>query len=283
MVSATAVRAADGSVRSERTGGRTVRLGAVSYLNAEPTVHGLEGDEGSGFRVEREVPSRVARRLHAGEVDLGLVPSIEYAFGDYAIVPGVAIGSRGPVRSVLLFHHGPLERVRRVAVDTSSRTSATLVKVLLRERLGRDPQYVPMGPSLVDMLAVAEAALLIGDPALDHEGDAARLDLGEEWTRTTGLPFVYAFWAGREGAVGGSGVRRLQSALASGLEALPAIAARLAAGDAARAAKYEAYLRESIVYRLGEEEQAGLREFYRRAHALSLIPAVPELRFHGEL
>jgi len=282
MVSATAAKAGSSPASGVRSGGRAARLGAVSYLNAEPTVHGLDADESSGFRVEREVPSRVARRLHAGEVDLGLVPSIEYAFGDFAIVPGVAIGSRGPVRSVLLFHHGPLERVRRVAVDTSSRTSAALVKVLLREKLGRDPQYVPMGPSLVDMLAVADAALLIGDPALDHEGDSARLDLGEEWTRTTGLPFVYAFWAGRPGAVGAAGVSRLQSALASGLEALPAIAARQARGEAFRAAKYEAYLRENIVYRLGEEEQAGLREFYRRAHALSLIPAVPELRFHAE-
>jgi len=282
MVSATAAKAGSSPASGVRSGGRAARLGAVSYLNAEPTVNGLDADESSGFRVEREVPSRVARRLHAGEVDLGLVPSIEYAFGDFAIVPGVAIGSRGPVRSVLLFHHGPLERVRRVAVDTSSRTSAALVKVLLREKLGRDPQYVPMGPSLVDMLAVADAALLIGDPALDHEGDSARLDLGEEWTRTTGLPFVYAFWAGRPGAVGAAGVSRLQSALASGLEALPAIAARQARGEAFRAAKYEAYLRENIVYRLGEEEQAGLREFYRRAHALSLIPAVPELRFHAE-
>ena len=88
-------------------------------------------------------------------------------------MPGIAIGSRGPVRSVSLFHHGPLERVRRVALDTSSRTSVALVKILLRERLGRDPQYVPMAPSLVDMLAVADAALLIGDPALYHEGDAA--------------------------------------------------------------------------------------------------------------
>jgi chorismate dehydratase len=252
----------------------------VSYLNSEPHVHGLEGDP--GFRLEREVPSRVARRLHAGEVDLGLVPSIEYAFGDYAIVPGAAVGSRGPVRSVCLFHHGPLERVRRVALDTSSRTSAALVRILLRERLGRDPQYVPMGPGLVDMLAVADAALLIGDPALDHEGEVARLDLGEAWTRLTGLPFVFAFWAGRAGAVGAAGVRRMQSALAAGLAALPEIAARHAAGDPARAGKYESYLRENIVYRLDDDEQAGLREFFRRAHALSLIPAVPELRFHAE-
>ncbi len=279
-MSPTATPSAPGTTAST-PGTRVVRLGAVSYLNSEPHVHGLERDP--GFRLEREVPSRVARRLHANEVDLGLVPSIEYAFGDYAIVPGAAVGSRGPVRSVCLFHHGPLERVRRVALDTSSRTSAALVKILLRERLGRDPQYVPMGPGLVDMLAVADAALLIGDPALDQEGEVSRLDLGEAWTRLTGLPFVFAFWAGRAGAVGAAGVRRLQSALAAGVGALPEIASRYAAGDPVRAAKYESYLRENIVYRLGEDEQAGLREFYRRAHALSLIPAVPELRFHAEV
>ena len=141
----------------------------------------------------------MAERLHAGEVDLGLVPSIEYAFGRYAIVPGVAIASRGPVRSVCLFHRGPLERVRRVALDTSSRASVGLVRVLLHARLGRDPEYVPMAPRLDAMLGEADAALLIGDPALDLESDVARLDLGEEWTRLTGLPFVYAFWAGPAG------------------------------------------------------------------------------------
>ncbi|MGE5126348.1 MAG: menaquinone biosynthetic enzyme MqnA/MqnD family protein [Betaproteobacteria bacterium] len=260
--------------------GRAVRLGAVSYLNAEPHVHGLEGDP--GFRIERDVPSRVARRLHAGDVDLGIVPSIEYAFGPYAIVPGAAIASRGPVRSVCLFHRGPLERVRRVALDTSSRTSAALVRVLLRERLGRDPQYVPMGPGLVDMLAVADAALMIGDRALDQEGELPRLDLGEEWQRLTGLPFVFAFWAGRAGAVNPAGVRRLQAALAEGLSHADEIAERQACGVAGRAERYRAYLRENIVFELGEQEQAGLREFYRRAHALSLIPAVPELRFHAQ-
>ncbi len=274
------VPASAGSAVAYSASGRAVRLGAVGYLNAEPHVFGLEAD--AGFRLERDLPSRVARRLHAGDVDLGLVPSIEYAFGGYSIVPEVAIASRGPVRSVCLFHRGPLERVRRVAIDTSSRTSATLVKILLGERLGRHPQYVPMGPSLVDMLAVADAALLIGDPALDHEADAARLDLGEEWLRLTGLPFVYAFWAGRAGAVNPAGVRRLQEALGAGREALATIAAAQAGGESARAARYEAYLRENIVFTLGEAERSGLREFYRRAHALSLIPAVPELRFHAD-
>jgi chorismate dehydratase len=280
VVSAAALPASPGSAEEGGAATRVVRLGAVSYLNAQPLVFGLEREP--TVRLERDLPARVARRLHAGDVDLGMIPSISYALGDYAIVPGMAIASRGPVRSVLLFHTRPLDDVRRVALDTSSRTSVALVRLLLRERLGRDPRYVLMGPSLMDMLAVADAALLIGDPALDDQSEIPRLDLGEEWTRLTGLPFVYAFWAGRPEAAGPEVVRRLQRALAGGLDALPAIAARHAGGVPARAQLYESYLRSSIVYRLGSEEQEGLREFFRRARALSLVPAVPELRFHAD-
>jgi chorismate dehydratase len=279
VVSATAVAKPARSADGQNPAG-LVRLGAVSYLNAEPSVHGLEHDP--GFRIERDLPARVAVRLHAGEIDLGLVPSIEYAFGRYAVVPGVAIASRGPVRSVRLFHRGPLEAVRKVALDTSSRASAGLVRVLLHARLGRDPEYVPMAPGLDAMLTAADAALLIGDPALDLDSDVPALDLGEEWTRLTGLPFVYAFWAGPEGAVDANGVARLQQALAAGLASLPEIARRQAQGDPTRAAKYEEYLRANISYALGEDEQKGLLEFYRRAHAIGLIPAPPELRFHGQ-
>jgi chorismate dehydratase len=278
VVSATELARAGSAERASE--GAPLRIGAVSYLNAEPTVHGLEDE--AGFGIERDLPARVAERLHAGEVDLALVPSIEYAFGRYAIVPGVAIASRGPVGSVCLFHREPLERVRRVAVDTSSRASACLVRVLLHARLGRDPEYLPMAPGLGRMLAEADAALLIGDPALDSVSDVPRLDLGEEWTRVTGLPFVYAFWAGPQGRVSPARVGRLQQALAAGLGSLAEIARRQARGDAARAARYERYLRENIVYELDEREQAGLVEFFRRAHALGLAPSVPELRFHGQ-
>jgi chorismate dehydratase len=257
-----------------------LRLGAVSYLNAQPLVHGLEDEPGA--RVERDVPSVVARRLHAGEVDLGMIPSVEYAFGSYDIVPGVAIGSRGAVRSVSLYLSRPLEEVRRVALDTSSRTSVALVKVVLRERLGRDPEYVPMAPALVDMLASADAALIIGDAALEQESPIPRLDLGEEWTRATGLPFVYAFWAGPRGVVTPAGVSRLRAALREGLASLPEIATRYAAGVPERTALYLSYLRTNVVYRLGREEIAGLREFYRRAHALDLVPTKPELSFHAD-
>jgi chorismate dehydratase len=258
-----------------------IRLGVVSYLNSEPLVWGLERDP--AFAVVREVPSRVAEMLHAGEVDLGLIPSVEYAFGDYAIVPGIAVGSRGPVRSVSLFHRGPLAAVRRVAVDTSSRTSAALLRVLLHERLGRDPEYVPMGPSLPSMLEAADAALLIGDPALYCEDRFERLDLGEEWTRRTGLPFVFAFWAGRPGSITAEGVARLQEARHAGQGALATIASSYngQGSDAGRTALNLSYLRTNIVYDLREAELEGLREFLRRAHRRGLVPRVPELRFHG--
>jgi chorismate dehydratase len=272
--------AAPSSTRNPDTASRAaVRLGAVSYLNVEPIIHGLDRDP--AFSLLREVPSRVAERLHAGEIDLGTIPSIEYAFGDYAIVPGIAIGSRGPVRSVNLYHERPLTELRRVALDTSSRTSVALLKVLLRERLGRDPEYLEMGPSLDAMLGAADGALIIGDPALYLEGSVEHLDLGEAWQRTTGLPFVYAFWAGPRGVIDAAGIAALQGALASGRKAVREIAQAYAGHGARHARTNETYLTEHIHFDLGAAEEAGLREFYRRAFALGLIPRIPELRFHG--
>lgn len=255
-----------------------LRLGVVSYLNAEPLVFGLEKD--LGFELLRDVPSRVAARLHAGDIHLGMIPSIEYARGDYAVVPGVAITSRGPVRSVRLLLRRPLEQVERVALDASSRTSQALARILLHDK-GRDPEYVEMAPEPARMLAEADAALLIGDPALFLDLPGEAMDLGEEWTRLTGLPFVYAFWAGRPGVVDADGVRRLQEAQRQGVALLDRIAARYNGLGAGQAARSESYLRNNIVYRLGDDERAGLTEFYRRAFALGLIPRLPELRFHG--
>jgi chorismate dehydratase len=256
-----------------------LRLGVVSYLNAEPLVYGLDQDP--AFDLQRDVPSRVAERLHAGEIDLGMIPSIEYARGDYAVVPGVAIASRGAVRSVRLLMQRPLPHLRRVALDRSSRTSQALLKVLLRERLGRDPEYVQMPPDPGAMLASADAALLIGDPALYLDLPGETLDLGEEWTRVTGRPFVYAFWAGPLGVVDAASVVRLQEAMRRGVEGISRIAAAYNGLGAGQAARSEAYLRTNIVYRLGDDELQGLREFYRRASALGLIPRQPELRFHA--
>lgn len=253
-----------------------LRLGVVSYLNAVPLAHGLDDDP--AFEVVRAVPSRVAEMLHAGEIDLGTIPSVEYAMGDYAIVPGIAIGSRGPVRSVSLYHRRPLEDARRVALDASSRTSAVLARVLLRERLARDVDYVVRPPDLPAMLADADAALLIGDPALYADTDVARIDLGEEWLARTSLPFVFAFWAGPVGPVTHGHVARLQQALRRNLARIHEIAVGYG-GAPGHEALNESYLRANVAFTLGDDEQAGLREFFRRAFAQSLVPRLPELRF----
>jgi chorismate dehydratase len=263
----------------EAAGVRPLRVGAVCYLNTAPLVRGLEADP--GVELSRDVPSRIAAALHAGEIDLGLIPSIEYAEGDYAIVPGLAIASHGPVLSVRLFLARPLTDVRRVALDTSSRTSVALTRILLHERLAREPEWIPMAPDVDAMLAAADGALVIGDPALDYEGRAEYLDMGAEWGGLTGLPFVWAFWAGPAGAVSGGQVGRLQRAAREGLAAIPAIAAEESRGDARRAERYASYLRDTITYALGEDELRGVREFHRRAHALCLIRRLPELRFHA--
>jgi predicted solute-binding protein len=130
------------------------------------------------------------------------------------------------------------------------------------------------------MLEAADAALVIGDPALYHTGPEESLDLGEEWLARTGLPFVYAFWAGRPGVATPADVDDLQASLRSGLAAIGDIASSYA-GHADQARDNESYLRSNIVFELGEREQAGLREFYRRAHAQGLIRKVPDLRFHA--
>jgi chorismate dehydratase len=268
-----------------------VKLGVVPYLNVAPMIHGLERD--LRFELRAVVPSQLPGLLRDGVVDLATIPSIEYD-DMWAIVPGLAIASRGAVRSVCLFHREPLERVQRIALDASSRTSVALLRILLAER-GLYPTTVtrPPGP---DMLDGVDAALVIGDPCLAWEDDdTLRLDLGIAWTELTGLSFVWAFWAGRPDAVEPEHVRALQEALRRGRGAIPEIAAgynvREAVGRDARggvavlteqAARNEAYLSNHIVHAMGEGEIRGLREFHRRAHALGLIPRIPELRFHGD-
>ena len=142
----------------------SVRLRAVSYLNTRPLTISLENNP--AFELSYSVPSVCAADLEAGRVDLGLIPSIEYARSrePYYIVPDVAIVSRGEVFTVRLFWRGDLRRVKRIALDTSSRTSAALLHILLREKFHLAPEFAEAGPALGTMLEIADAALLIGDP-----------------------------------------------------------------------------------------------------------------------
>ena len=268
---------------------RSVRLGAVDYLNVRPLVHGLDRDP--AFDLRFDPPSVCASLLRSGEIDLGMIPSIAYQLHeDYRVIFGVAIASEGPVDSVALFTKVPRERIRTIAADTSSNTSVALTRVLCAERFGIAPEFIPAAPDLPAMLSRADAALLIGDPALfvDHRAmGVAKIDLGGEWTEMTGLPFVWAFWAGRKGAIDGEGIARLHQAKAEGVAASDALADAYAASYQARtgikadAAVARRYLRDNIKYDLGFREHDALVAFYEGARRAGVIGSVQPVRFYA--
>jgi len=272
-----------------------VRLGAVEYLNARPLVFRL--DRSPRFDLRFDWPSHCATLLHGGTIDLGLIPSIEYlrppdsarGAAAYHIVPDVAIGSRGPVASVAVFTTKPMADVKSIALDTSSRTSVALTRVLAAHLYRIAPELHAQGPDLAAMLAVHDAALIIGDRALVIESGPVRIggrevfvekiDLGEAWWRATGLPFVFAFWAGRAGAIGAADIDILQRTRDAALEALATVSAEYFRDEPALIALGTRYLRDNIRYGLGPAERAGLELFYRYAAETGVVPAAEPLRF----
>lgn len=260
-----------------------LRLGAVEYLNARPLVYGLE--DNARFAVRFDVPAQCAELLHGNAIDLGLIPSIEYLRGDepYAIVPSAAVVSNGPVASVALYTRKDPRDIRSIALDTTSRTSVALTRVLCDRAYGVYPDLVAMPPYLPDMLAVADGALIIGDKALflDHDAQmATKIDLGALWQQQTGLPFVYAFWAGRPGIASPDDVRQLHEARDKGRAHVAEVAAAFYPDDPVRQAVAEQYLRDNIQHSLGEREIEGLKTFYRYAAELDLVEFNGDLRFY---
>ena len=258
-----------------------VRLGAVSYLNTRPLVEGLDARPDVALRFD--VPARCADLVEAGEVDLGLVPIIEYArhADEYAVVPDVSIASLDAVDSVALFTRQPIERVRSIALDVSSRTSAGLVKLLCARHFGIRPEFQPAAPDIRAMLARADAALLIGDPALFLDPaalDAEKIDLGLAWKAMTGLPFVWAVWSGRAGAASPEVCRLLYETRLHGVSRIDAIAARERPGDPAGQAVVARYLRHTITYGLDGALLAGAQAYFDGLAAEGLIPRAPRLR-----
>jgi chorismate dehydratase len=260
-----------------------LRLGAVSYLNTGPLVYGLD-EQTDRFQIRFDVPSQCATLLHENRVDLGLIPSIEYLLGDdYRIVPGVSIASDGPVASVALFTKVPKAGIRSIALDSASRTSVTLLKILCARSLEIDPAFATMPADMDTMLAAADAALVIGDNALFADHDALgleKIDLGDEWARLTGLPFVYAFWAGRPGIVSASDIRALNDAPVRGIPVAERVAAAYFPNDLAKIQRGADYLRTNMRYALGEREVAGLRRFYELAAELRLVRSARAPEFY---
>jgi chorismate dehydratase len=268
---------------------RRLRISAISYLNTAPLMWDFEhGDAGRDFDISYTVPSACARSLSEGSADIGIIPAAAYAeIPGLQVLPDVAIASRRAVRSILLISKVPVEQVRTVALDTSSLTSVALTKVLFEKWLGGGRTFTAMAPDIEKMLAVYDAGLVIGDPALKI--DRARyqtLDLAEEWIRYTGKPFVFAFWAGRSAALQEADSSLDLAAIFRdsrdhGLKSgsLDHIvrdwAPRLGLGET----DVRRYLTENIHYQLDAACLEGLKLFYRYAADIGALTVAPQLRF----
>ncbi len=281
---------------------RRLKLAAIDFLNPAPLMWNFEHEPEKSRLAERyeirySTPSRCAEDLFTGVADIGLVPAAAYAIDPtMLILPGCAIASKARIRSIILVtrEDGP-EAANTIALDTSSLTSATYTEIMFRKYWNPEAKFVPHTPNLDAMLTAADAALLIGDPALlALEDSQARLDrtgetllyydLGYEWMQRTGAPWVSAFWAIR-----GAAAKELsfpREALVSdfvtsrnrGLGHTEDLVEEWAGRIAVSRTVIRTYLTENIHYILDEGCMEGLRTFYRYAAECSILPPVPELR-----
>jgi chorismate dehydratase len=247
----------------------SLRIGAVSYLNTKPLVYGLEQLLPSAELVY-DLPSRLADDLAEGRLDVALIPTVEY-FQDpsYQVVSDACIACRGPVLSVSLLSRCPRSEIRSLALDEGSRTSVALVQILLREQYGLTPSLLPLPIGSAAQDVDADAVLVIGDRAIHAEkgGFVEAWDLGDEWCRWSGLPFVFAMWTARGGLSIDLGPLQeaLETARDAGLANLASIARQEAGTLGLNEQQCLAYLRDNLHFSLGEKEREGLELFRQYA------------------
>jgi predicted solute-binding protein len=224
----------------------------------------LHGPQMGMFELEFRLPSACADALASGEADIGIVPSFELTRQELEILPGAGIACHGPVRSILLVSAKPMGEVRTLAADSSSRTSVELARIVLDHKYGARPQVLPHAPDLNAMLGAADAALIIGDPALridpSHPPYEVR-DLGEDWVEMTGYPMVFAVWAARKGVANAFVAQAFRDSCRYGLEHMDEIVAAEAARRGFAPEMVRQYLTRHIVHQLGPSDYQGMRLF----------------------
>jgi len=289
---------------------KKLRISTVEYFNTAPLVWGFtEGPLAGKYELSFTVPSECAAALGRGDADIAIIPSIEYLRMDGIVaLPEMAIAAKGEVRSILVVAKKPIEMATRFALDTSSRASTALVRILAQERWNIAPEYIPAPPDPPEMLKHADAALVIGDPALrialkldaqaaqptgDRpccQGDPEDIpvpgvemlfvyDVAHEWREMTGKPCVLAVWAGRPEAITPEVVADFQASKKYGMERLREIAEAASEKLELPPQALEQYLRENINFDLDAENLAGLRLFFEKAAAMGLAPPARELEF----
>ncbi len=249
------------------------RVCAVSYLNTVPLVWGLQysPDLKGIFDLRFALPSICAEQLASGEADIGILPVIETVRQGLDYFPGTGIACHGPVRTILLISKVPYAHIRTLAVDTGSRTSVMLSRVILAERFGVNPQVSVHPADLEAMLAEADAALIIGDPALHIDPENIPyhcLDLGGEWVAMTGLPMVFAVWSARRELITDRYADAFRASCRYGLDHMDDIVREQSPIRGITEELTRAYLTQHIVFELNEKDYEGMRRYLELATSL---------------
>ncbi len=258
------------------------KVSVVQYLNTVPLIWGmLQGEQIGKYDLDFTTPAACGDAVREGEADIGIIPSIEYPrIERLQILPRLSIASKGEVKSVLLFSKVPIQKIRTIAVDNSSRTSVALLTILMRKFYALPVRMIPSAPQPEEMLNAADAALVIGDPALTYTGPTPEVfDLAAEWRKFTGLPFVFAVWAGREDANIGRFRADFEASRDYGLAHLDDIAREYAPKLNLQPEEIKVYLTRNIDYSLDEENCRGLRLFYRLAGETGILSGGKEIYF----
>ena len=262
-----------------------IKVSLVDYLNSAPLGWAfLHGPMKERFLVLPSSPARCAEQLATGEADIGLIPSIEYQrIPDLQIIPGISVAARNEVRSVLLVQPIGAAEIHSVALDTSSRTSVVLLKLLLKMKLGREPRYEEHPPDLEDMLRRCDAALIIGDAALKLSPDQYSItDLASEWIKWQQRPFVFAFWACRSNlSLAEDLVDMFHSAREWGLQRREEIVASFSRRLGLPVPFLREYLVHNIDYEFSSKHVEGLELFFRLAFEAGLTTRHTPARFLG--
>jgi predicted solute-binding protein len=254
-----------------------LRVSAVSYLNTWPLVWGfLHGRERGLFDFRFDLPAQCADALGSGEADIGLVPCAELDRLGLDFLPDLGIACDGPVRSILLISKRPFGQIRTLAADAGSRTSVALTRILLGERYGCRPAVIPCRPDLGAMMRECDAALIIGDPALRIERERLpwySMDLGEEWVGWTGLPMVFAVWAGRKEILTEEVAEAFRASYRWGASHTDEIVRQAGLERGVAEALARDYVTRYIVYRLEGRHRDGLELFREKVRKLEAVPA----------
>jgi chorismate dehydratase len=260
------------------------RIAASSYLNTAPLIwsflHGSQRDSVELFT--DEAPARCAEMLERGQVDAALVPVIEYQrLQNFLLVPDVCVGSKSAVRSVVLVtRRNNLKKVERVALDESSRTSVALVQIIFREFLGFEPEWISAAPDLKAMLTAADAALIIGDPAMKIPRDQFRVfDLGALWHEFTSFGFVFAMWMVRSDSFEKARSVDFAAARDEGLANLDRVIADYPHPIELTHDEIKTYLTQNVAFSLDEEMRKGLLLYLDLAAKHKLIEYAKPLEF----